>query len=312
MDKPLSAPLSVTLNVTESCNLSCAYCFARTAKGGAVHMPAAMAIDLVKDLDARGVWRIVLGGGEPFLHPEIFEILAGILSSGIGIAVVTNGIPIRDHFDEVVALAHAYGGLLKLQISVDGPTPEIHDKNRGHGDLVFDIVERLAAGGLDLQVATVVTRHNVDRAHEIVDVFYPAVREYHYMHLMPSRKLWESGADLWPAPRAVQTLWRRLHERQRDLEGIHISLPDCGESILKERPTLDCPGCTAAFARMDINANGDVVACNMAYRSVLGNLHAASFEEIWFSETADRYRALDVPLCRVPALQVEDAAVAAN
>ena len=60
MDEPLSAPLSITLNITEGCNLSCAYCSARTAQLDAVHMPAKMVIDLVRDMNARGVWRIVL------------------------------------------------------------------------------------------------------------------------------------------------------------------------------------------------------------------------------------------------------------
>jgi radical SAM protein with 4Fe4S-binding SPASM domain len=55
---------------------------------------------------------------------------------------------------------------------------------------------------------------------------------------------------------------------------------------------------------MDINANGDVVACNMAFRSILGNLHASSFEEIWYSKTADDFRAMRTPLCRLPELQV--------
>jgi MoaA/NifB/PqqE/SkfB family radical SAM enzyme len=268
-------------------------------------MPAKMVVDLVKDLNARGVWRIVLGGGEPFLHPDIIAILTEILASATGIAVVSNGIPICNCFNELVALAQTYHPLLKLQISVDGPTVEIHNRHRGHGDLVFDMVRRLAAAGLDLQLATVVTRYNVDCAHEIVDEFYPAVKQYHYMHLMPSRQLWESGVDLWPDPRKVERLWGLLRQRENELDGIHVSVPDCSTSILAERPTLDCPGCTAGFTRMDINANGEVMACNMAYRSVLGNLHESSFEAIWFSEEANRIREVEVPLCRLPEFQLD-------
>ncbi len=304
MDKPLSAPLSTTINITEDCNLSCAYCFARTAKSEAIHMPTEMAIDLVKDLNARGVWRIVLGGGEPFLHPDIILILKEIVASGIGIAVVSNGIPIRRCYDELVALAHTYYPLLKLQISVDGPTIEIHNRNRNHGNLVFDMVNRLASVGLDLQLATVVTRHNVDYAHKIVDKFYPRVKQYHYMHLMPSRQLWESEANLWADPDKVEKLWDLLYQRN-DLKDIHISIPDCGTSIIAERPTMDCPGCTAGFTRMDINANGDVMACNMAYRSGLGNLHDSPFEEIWFSEEANWIRKEKHPLCRLVKFQMD-------
>ena len=270
-------------------------------------MPAEMVVKLVRDLNSRGVWRIVLGGGEPFLHPDILVILSNLLSDGTGIAVLSNGIPIRNCFDDFVVLAKSYHPLLKIQISVDGPTPEIHNLNRGHGDLVFDMVDRLAAKGLDLQLATVVTKHNVENAHGIVDKFYPAVKQYHYMHLMPSRQLWQSGADLWPDPQKVERLWGLLHKREHALKGIHISVPDCGTDIIAERPTLDCPGCTAGFTRMDINSNGEVMACNMAYRSVLGNIYESNFEEIWFSERANQIRKLDTPLCRIPDFQLDSA-----
>lgn len=305
MDEPLSAPLTITVNVTEACNLSCVYCFARTARHNAVHMPAKMAVDLVKDMNARGVWRIVLGGGEPFLHPDIIEILTEILSSGIGIGLVSNGIPIRNCFNELVNLGRTYYPLLHLQISVDGPTVEIHNRHRKQGELVFNMVKRLADEGLNLQLATVVTRYNVDCAHEIIDRFYPAVKQYHYMHLMPSRLLFESRADLWAEQSKLEQLWELLRQWQKEHDDIHISVPGCGNDILSEHPTMDCPGCTAGFVRMDINANGDVMACNMAYRSILGNLNESSFEEIWFSERANQIRNMEVPLCHIPEFQLE-------
>lgn len=305
MDEPLLAPLSVTLNVTEKCNLSCAYCFARTARHEAVHMPAEMVVDLVHDLNKRGVWRIVLGGGEPFLHPNMIEILTKILRRHIGIALITNGIPIENCFNELVKLGEEYPRFLKLQVSVDGPTVEIHNRHRKQGEKVFEIVRKLAAAGVDIQLATVVTKLNIESAHKIVDVFYPAIKQFHYMQLMPSRLLWENGLDLWPDPGKMQKLWEVLRKREKQLNGIHISIPDCGNNILAAKPTLDCPGCTAGFARMDINANGDVVACNMAYRSLLGNLYEKSLDDIWFSEEANRVRKVEIPLCRLPEYQVE-------
>lgn len=305
MDEPLSAPLSITLNITERCNLSCAYCFARTKQRKAIHMPTKMVVDLVDDLNARGVWRIVLGGGEPFLHPDIIKILAGILENAIGIAVISNGIPIKNCFNELVQLNQTYYPLLKLQVSVDGPDIEIHNRNRGQGNFVFNMVRRLASAGFDLQLATVVTRNNVDSAHKIIDEFYPEVKQYHYMHLMPSRQLWENGVDLWPDTKKVEQLWELLNQRKQNFNDIHISMPNCGEVIQVEQPTLNCPGCTGGFTRMDINANGDVMACNMAYHSILGNLHKLSFEEIWFSEEANRIRRVELPLCRLPEFQLD-------
>ena len=56
---------------------------------------------------------------------------------------------------------------------------------------------------------------------------------------------------------------------------------------------------------MDINANGAVVACNMAYCSVLGNLHESSFEAIWFSVETNQIREVEVPLCRLPEFQLD-------
>ena len=302
MDEPLSAPLSATINITESCNLDCSYCYARIAQTG-VNMPAEMAVGLAKNLEAKGVWRLVIGGGEPFLHPEIIFILSEILETGISIGIVTNGIPIRKHYDDVLDLSRIHGRRLNLQISIDGPTPEIHDRNRDQGQAVFAIVERLAADGVRLQLATVVTRHNVETADQVIDVFYPGVKNYHYMNLMPSRKLLLERAELWPEPEEVQDLWARCRQRMKQLLDIHVSLPDCLREVAAGA-TMDCPGCTAGFTRMDINANGDVVACSMAHNSVMGNLFEMGLEEIWFSETAARIRAVEHPLCHVPLYQI--------
>ncbi len=303
IDPPLAAPLSTTINITESCQLNCLYCYARTNENEPVHMPSAMAIAQIKELHDLGVWKIVIGGGEPFLHPDWHKIFTEVLLSGIKVAIISNGIAVADNLDKIGKLFETNPGRISLQISVDGPTPEIHNRSRGRGEDVFRSVRLMKEANLPVQLATVVTKHNIDSAHEIIDVFYPAVKRYHFMNLMPSRKAFDKIDDLGVDRIASNLLWSKLNQKRKELKDIYLSTPSCEEEEYAEASTMLCPGCTAGFSRMDINANGDIVACHMAYKSVMGNLHENNFKEIWFSDKADSFRRFDQPLCFQADLQ---------
>lgn len=303
MDPPLIAPLGTTINITESCQLNCVYCYARTRTAGPVHMPADMAVDLVKELHHLGVWKIVIGGGEPFLHPQWQTIFRQILESGIGIAVISNGVAVRDNLGAIENLFTTFPDKISLQISVDGPTPEVHDRSRGRGREVFRALELLCEAAIPVQLATVVTRFNIDTARMIPDVFYPRIKRYHFMNLMPSHKSFDKRDRLDAGRRACDRLWETLGKTAEAHPDMFLSIPGCDAPPGGDIPTMNCPGCTAGFSKMDVNANGDILACQMAYKSVMGNLHRNRFKDIWFSEEADTYRRFERPLCFEAAFQ---------
>ena len=80
---------------------------------------------LTDELAAHQISSVILRGGEPFLFPDIIELLEYINSKGIFISLDTNGTLLKKYAADIVRI-----GNIHITISVDGPE-EIHDKVRG-------------------------------------------------------------------------------------------------------------------------------------------------------------------------------------
>ena len=115
------------LQITERCNLHCAHCFISAGNYGET-MPVGIIRDIVipKLKDCR-VISVTLTGGEPFIHPDVVEIVSLLRNAGIRVGICTNGTLINQ--DQMKSLAKI--GNVHLNVSLDGFRPESHGKFRG-------------------------------------------------------------------------------------------------------------------------------------------------------------------------------------
>lgn len=70
-----------------------------------------------------GVRRVVLSGGEPLMHSDLWTLCAALQSAGVGITLLTTGLLLKRHAGEVVRFCD------DVIVSLDGPA-EIHDRIR--------------------------------------------------------------------------------------------------------------------------------------------------------------------------------------
>ena len=121
----------VWLYTNFDCNLACDYCCARSSPQAARR---ALGADRVRRLAGEavgaGVTELVLTGGEPFLLPDIDELVA-MCTAALPTTLLTNGMLFRGR--RLEALRRMDPARLALQISLDSPTPEPHDRHRGRG-----------------------------------------------------------------------------------------------------------------------------------------------------------------------------------
>jgi uncharacterized radical SAM superfamily Fe-S cluster-containing enzyme len=128
-DRPVGSRLWLYTNF--HCNLHCDYCCVRSSPTaprrelGLEHVQriAREAVDL-------GVKDIFVTGGEPFLLEDIGEILASCAATA-PTTVLTNGMLFTGRRAE--SLRTLPRDRIVLQISLDSPTPALHDQHRGPG-----------------------------------------------------------------------------------------------------------------------------------------------------------------------------------
>lgn len=117
------------------CNLACRHCFITCGPKNDSHpfMSVSQVRDAVRSASEFGVKEFYFTGGEPFMHPEIFELIELTLAHG-PLSILTNGVLIdesaarrlRDIFD-----SNRYS--LDIRVSLDGTDAASNDPIRGRG-----------------------------------------------------------------------------------------------------------------------------------------------------------------------------------
>jgi pyruvate-formate lyase-activating enzyme/TusA-related sulfurtransferase len=113
------------------CNLHCDYCCVRSSpKVPRRELGLARIRRIAGEAAEIGVGEIFVTGGEPFLLTDIGEILATCIAAA-PTTVLTNGMLLGGR--RLQTLRSLPRDRLTLQVSLDSPTPELHDRHRGAG-----------------------------------------------------------------------------------------------------------------------------------------------------------------------------------
>jgi AdoMet-dependent heme synthase len=144
------------------CNLACLHCFISCGPKNHSHpfMTLEQVTDALTHASQHGVKEYYFTGGEPFMHPQIKEMIEATLKQG-PLTILTNGMLIDD------AMAAWLGQQLRdarysfdLRVSIDGASPEENDAIRGRKTFwkILDGVNHLHDHGIN-PVITVTTCH---------------------------------------------------------------------------------------------------------------------------------------------------------
>ncbi len=121
-------PSFINFALTNVCNAKCSFCtFPGVPAKDRVYVDTRKAMEALDILYDRGVWYITFVGGEPLLHPRVWDIVGYARDKGIVCMMSTNASCLNE--DAVRNMREA--GLSTLFISIDAPSVEEHERNRG-------------------------------------------------------------------------------------------------------------------------------------------------------------------------------------
>ena len=161
-------PARLWLYTNFHCNLACWYCsVASHPKARRREIGLARFEELVDEAVAEGFAELYVTGGEPFLQPDIVEMLR-YASDRIETVCLTNGMLYQGwRLDQLSRLAGRRN--LVLQTSIDGARAETHDRNRGAGTWK-KAMEGIAVAqslGLPIRVGMTETPENAGEVPEL-------------------------------------------------------------------------------------------------------------------------------------------------
>jgi len=175
------------LHTNNSCNLACSHCLVSSGPGETPGLPGEAFRRIVSEAVAIGAERFYMTGGEPFLRPDIYDLIQWITrDNGKELILLTNATLFRGPLGK--GLDSLSRELVKFQVSVDGASQETNDPIRGVGtfEKAMDGLRLVVGLGFETSLTTVVTRQNLGELSLLTE--HAARAGSRSQHLMWSHK----------------------------------------------------------------------------------------------------------------------------
>jgi len=275
----LDAPICLTWELTYACNLACVHCLSSSGRRDPRELTTSECKALIDELQRLQVFYVNIGGGEPTVRGDFWELVEYATAHQVGVKFSTNGSRITDE----VAARLAASDYVDVQVSIDGATAEINDAVRGRGSYATALraMERLAAAGfVGFKLSVVITRQNAGQLDEFKALADRYRAQLRLTRLRPSGR----GADVWDQlhPTAAQQRqvydWLVAHGEEVLTGDSFFHLSAFGQPL----PGLNL--CGAGRVVCLIDPVGDVYACPFAIHDefLAGNVRApGGFARVW-------------------------------
>lgn len=191
-------PWKLWIYTNYDCNLRCAYCVAKSSPNAPRRAIGLANVQrLVDEAVELGFEHVFFTGGEPFILPDIYAMLA-YSSARIPTTVLTNAMILRGpRLEKLRAIANPN---LIVQVSLDGGCAEEHDAYRGKGSWAKAVegIGLLQAAGFRVRLGSTETPANapyLDRLHRFrASLGIPA--EDHFVRPLAKRGYAREGLEL--------------------------------------------------------------------------------------------------------------------
>lgn len=297
-------PRLIFWELTKQCNLKCLHCRANASDKpdpGELNTQ-----DIFKVMQEISGWCspiIVLSGGEPLLRKDIFEIIKKGVELNLKIVVATEATIV----DDKMASDLKKSGVLKVSVSIDGSSPEIHDEFRGMKgsfEKAVSGIKHLLSSGMPVQINTSVTKKNIHDLKNILGfVKNLGVQSVHIFLLVPTGRGKElEEEEISPMQYEEVLEWFAEEAKNSDMDLKATCAPhfyriafqkgtrETREKFLKTRTR----GCLAGIGVCFISAFGEVYPCGYLPVSS-GNVKRDGIRKIWEeSELFNKFRKFEL------------------
>lgn len=302
--RPPAGPV-VIWNLIRRCNLTCKHCYATSAdKDFAGELSTPEIKQVLDDLKAFKVPVLILSGGEPLLHPDIFEISARAKAMGFYVGLSTNGTLINEsNIDAIADAGYNYVG-----ISLDG-IEDTHDRFRrlqGAFRLSMHAIRLCRERDIKVGLRFTLTQDNAAELPQLLQLMDDAqVDKFYLSHLnyagrgnrnrrddVYHRVTREAMLMLFERSLAEQRqgIFREYVTGNNDADGVFFLLwvqenfPDRAAEI--EQRLRQWGGNASGINIANIDNLGNVHPDTMWWHHTLGNVRERPFSSIW-QDTSD-------------------------
>ena len=278
-----SKPRTMLLLINRGCNLRCSFCdlwsqFENMDVRGRL-------VPLLDEAVAIGTQTLVITGGEPFLHPELFVAVEEAKLRGLSVNITTNGTLIDKRWDEL-----SRSGVDSLSFSIDG-MQDSHDELRGRDGAWEKTLSGLRRVRRSLpNVATsiyfVVTNQNVEELTQIYDLACAEGAKFDFWPV-------NDAPDLFLRTKKDKAAWTRAIRYIAEQDDEVAERAAYYEASMAYHAGESGPvRCLGLIDQYGVTYEGNLLPCCVwgGDGLVVGNVFETPLRELWTSEVVQAHR----------------------
>ena len=299
----LGLPIGGNFELTARCNFNCPMCYVHLSKEqiekSGKELTGKQWIELAREAKNRGMVFVLLTGGEPFVHPDFFEIYDAMKTMGLMISINSNGSLLKGDI-----LAHLIENPpFRMNISLYGGTNDTYRKMCGLPafDTVVENIRALKNAGIDVRINVSITPYNcedIERIHEISEELGVHVKAASYMYpsIRVNGEKFGCGNRLSAKEAAhCGVQWDLLRFKDEEFNARAVNMKN-----LVQVDEADCPvemdegvGCRAGSSSFWMTWDGRMLPCGMMPGPVAYPLEVG-FENAW-NQIKESTKAIRMP-----------------
>jgi MoaA/NifB/PqqE/SkfB family radical SAM enzyme len=318
--KPFTGPMEVSVDITNRCTMGCISCWnysplldhSPSTEWKSMQMDLERFRDLTVFLNETGVRKLTIGGnGDPFMHPQIVEILELSKSTGALVSVSTKGA----YFTPASLESLVSMNLDELVISLFTASKPVFSKMHPNTSAqVFDRImdslkhlSRLRSGQASkplLVLLFVVCKYN----YQEVDAFMDLAQEvganrvtFKRVAVVPNTRILlldESDFEKLEKELAAAEEKSQRYGIPTNMDEFRVTtVSGLGNGVYTKSIYRRIP-CYVGFTYSRIKVDGDVAPCCGCLEWSMGNLNEKHFKEIWAGQEYSRFRRISRKISR--------------
>ncbi|MFB6469287.1 TIGR04053 family radical SAM/SPASM domain-containing protein [Cytobacillus sp. Hz8] len=201
-------PFIAIWEVTRACELKCVHCRADAQlKPHPDELTHEQGIQLIDQIYEMNNPMLVFSGGDCMLREDIFDLADYAVKKGMRVSMTPSA---TSNVTKERMIRAKEVGLSRWGLSLDGPTPEIHDQFRGTPgsfDLTVEKIKFLTDLGMPLQINTVISRYNYEYLEQMAELVKELKAIMWYIFLLVPTGRGQMKDCLTPAEHEKVFLW---------------------------------------------------------------------------------------------------------
>lgn len=281
----------ISIEILQRCPNRCIYCSSHSNPQAAYLIPFEIIKNVIDDAKSLGCKTVCLSGGEPFLHPQILDIISYIAKQQLTCYVYTSGIYMKD--EVYSSLPNEYieairGMVDKVIFNVEADSSALYDQIMGTDVGGFDMMKKsindCVSSGLVVETHVVPMQVNFKHLKSIFEMCYQlGVSKVSILRLVLQGRALEnlslvklSGKD----NREVTKLIKALNESYKGKVRIGLPYSDSNCRIY----------CKAASDKINVRYDGNVYPCEVFKDDLLNAKLGCEPDNVWKDSFYDLYQ----------------------